>query len=65
MAFLLAGVTVATAEITMPNERANAFTVRTGRQLEPPNDRVPIVVVAVKPARFGHVQIDAPRKARL
>jgi hypothetical protein len=37
--------------------------VRTRRQLESLHDRVPIVVGAVKPARFGHVRTMPPKSA--
>ncbi len=55
-AFSLAGVAIEAAEIAMPNERADGPAVRTRRQLEALNDRVPIVVVAEKPAWFSHAR---------
>ena len=47
----------------MANERADGLAMRTRRQLESLNDRVPFVVVAEKPARIGHAA--CPRKSRL
>jgi len=53
--FALGIAVVVTAQIAVPNERANRFTMRTGDLLEPLSNRLPFLVAAAKPPLLVHV----------
>lgn len=55
---------IVSAQRTVANQRADHLAVRTGHQLEPLTNRVPVVGAAVKPMLLGHARTAPPRKSR-
>ena len=61
--FLLGVALVVSAQIAVPNQRADNLAVRTRRLLEPLSNRAPFLGVAVKPSLLAHVR-PTPRENR-
>lgn len=63
--FSLAAALVISAQITVPNERADNLAVRTRRLLQPFGNGDPFLVATVKPSLLGHARTVPLRKSRL